>query len=158
MLVECPECKQQISDQAESCPHCGLPIKSSVQKIRPAAQRKSHAGRSGCLITLGVLAVLGLIGSLLPKIQQSSSDAPENYGPSYIEWLREAEPKELTEGITPEQYKEAAALIRSNGYDCPTANLMERYAFSDGFTAYCKGGRYKSYLTNHGGKWSVTAP
>lgn len=27
MLIQCPECKQTISDQAESCPHCGYPMK-----------------------------------------------------------------------------------------------------------------------------------
>ena len=29
MLIECPECKKQISDQAKSCPHCGYPIKGN---------------------------------------------------------------------------------------------------------------------------------
>lgn len=24
-LIECPECKNQISDKAYACPHCGLP-------------------------------------------------------------------------------------------------------------------------------------
>ncbi len=24
-LIYCPECKKQISDKAEACPHCGLP-------------------------------------------------------------------------------------------------------------------------------------
>lgn len=26
-LITCPECKNQISDRAEKCPHCGLPSK-----------------------------------------------------------------------------------------------------------------------------------
>jgi len=25
-LIKCPECGKQISDQAESCPSCGLPM------------------------------------------------------------------------------------------------------------------------------------
>ena len=25
-LIPCPECKREISDRAESCPHCGCPI------------------------------------------------------------------------------------------------------------------------------------
>ena len=25
-LIECPECKKQVSDKATSCPHCGYPI------------------------------------------------------------------------------------------------------------------------------------
>lgn len=35
MLIACPECSQQISDQAVSCPHCGYPMKiSSVKRAR----------------------------------------------------------------------------------------------------------------------------
>ena len=26
-LINCPECKKEISDQTESCPHCGYPVK-----------------------------------------------------------------------------------------------------------------------------------
>ena len=25
-LVNCPECSGNVSDQAESCPHCGFPL------------------------------------------------------------------------------------------------------------------------------------
>ena len=25
-LIVCPECGKQVSDQAESCPHCGYPV------------------------------------------------------------------------------------------------------------------------------------
>jgi hypothetical protein len=30
-LVPCPECAQQISDEAYSCPHCGKPLRKQVQ-------------------------------------------------------------------------------------------------------------------------------
>ena len=26
MLIKCPECNKEISDKAESCPHCGFPL------------------------------------------------------------------------------------------------------------------------------------
>jgi ribosomal protein L7/L12 len=29
-LINCPECNREISDRAESCPHCGYPIQESV--------------------------------------------------------------------------------------------------------------------------------
>lgn len=157
MLIECSECKRQMSDQADSCPHCGHPHKSSAQKIPPSAQPKRHAGRRGWLIALGMLVLLVVIGALLP-VGRSSGNAPRNYGPSYIKWLRGLVPNSVTDGITPQQYDAAGAIIRLNGYDCPTVDLMERYVFSDGFTAYCKGGRYEFDLTNNGGKWSVTVP
>jgi len=27
MLIKCPECKKDMSDKAEKCPHCGYPLK-----------------------------------------------------------------------------------------------------------------------------------
>src|SRR5262249_23696509 len=77
---------------------------------------------------------------------------------SYIEELRESAGPKLTEGITPKQYEAAAAMIRFHGFDCPRAELMVRYAFNEGFSVYCDGGRYRFELENHGGQWSVTPP
>ena len=32
-LIKCPECKKQVSDSAETCPHCGYKLKeTSVEK------------------------------------------------------------------------------------------------------------------------------
>lgn len=36
-LIECPECRREISSEAISCPHCGYPLK----KIRDASQNDS---------------------------------------------------------------------------------------------------------------------
>ena len=35
MLITCPECRNQVSDKATACPHCGYPIKQSTVKRRP---------------------------------------------------------------------------------------------------------------------------
>ncbi len=32
-LIVCPECKAKISEYAESCPHCGCPMKVIVKLI-----------------------------------------------------------------------------------------------------------------------------
>ena len=32
-LVECAECKKEISDQATSCVHCGVPLEPKKQEI-----------------------------------------------------------------------------------------------------------------------------
>lgn len=32
-LIKCPECKKKISDQCESCPNCGYPIKANSEAI-----------------------------------------------------------------------------------------------------------------------------
>ena len=26
-LIKCPECKKEVSDKAEVCPHCGYPLR-----------------------------------------------------------------------------------------------------------------------------------
>jgi predicted amidophosphoribosyltransferase len=35
-LVACPECQSQVSDQAESCPRCGYPLKREREATKPA--------------------------------------------------------------------------------------------------------------------------
>lgn len=35
MLIECPECKQKISDKAFMCPHCGLPLNQPANITTP---------------------------------------------------------------------------------------------------------------------------
>lgn len=31
-LIKCPECSREVSEQANSCPHCGFPIKKQSHK------------------------------------------------------------------------------------------------------------------------------
>lgn len=34
-LIKCPECKKQISETVENCPHCGYPISlGEIKKIK----------------------------------------------------------------------------------------------------------------------------
>jgi len=37
VLIDCPECKKQVSDQAQTCPHCGVTLKV-IAKPKEAAQ------------------------------------------------------------------------------------------------------------------------
>ena len=39
-MIYCPECKKQISDKAEACPHCGLPRKYFADQ-EPAKENTS---------------------------------------------------------------------------------------------------------------------
>ncbi|MCJ7837482.1 zinc ribbon domain-containing protein [Cuneatibacter sp. NSJ-177] len=32
-LIQCPECKEEISDHAKKCPHCGYPIKKTSRNL-----------------------------------------------------------------------------------------------------------------------------
>jgi RNA polymerase subunit RPABC4/transcription elongation factor Spt4 len=48
-LISCPECAQQLSDRAPTCPHCGCPIAAPVsvsQTARPPSGRKCEHCKS----------------------------------------------------------------------------------------------------------------
>jgi len=73
MLIECPECHQQISDEAVSCPHCGKVMKAQpspsqeffdtwrnqpeVKKIRKA----QGCYNVGMLILTIIIVLVGLL-------------------------------------------------------------------------------------------------
>jgi len=42
MLIKCPECGEQISDQAEACPHCGAPTTNNARPRPEAVQTSSR--------------------------------------------------------------------------------------------------------------------
>jgi RNA polymerase subunit RPABC4/transcription elongation factor Spt4 len=77
MLIQCPECKQQISDQAASCPKCGRPltaadretVRVTARKVAETAQRRSR----GWVIVVLVLAAAGILSCLIPH--RTSQDA-----------------------------------------------------------------------------------
>lgn len=39
MIINCPECDNQISDKAVACPHCGMPMKSDSSNLISRKQR-----------------------------------------------------------------------------------------------------------------------
>lgn len=39
-LIKCPECELQVSDKALSCPHCGYPLKGSVEPKRRSTPKR----------------------------------------------------------------------------------------------------------------------
>lgn len=66
-LIQCPECKKDISDMARACPHCGYPIpikpppKMSQEQTRSARERiffKSE-WRVPRLIVDGISIIMG---------------------------------------------------------------------------------------------------
>ena len=65
MLISCPECGKQISDQAASCPHCGRPMRRAAptayapRSAGQAAKRKE--GPRPFLIFLLIMGVIMLV-------------------------------------------------------------------------------------------------
>lgn len=58
-LISCPECRREISDQVQSCPHCGYPLQSDPA---PSPKRKSLVNK---ILLFAALAVILAAGSLL---------------------------------------------------------------------------------------------
>lgn len=41
MLIECPECKNPVSDQAPACPKCGIAVPKSGRRVPIGSRRKA---------------------------------------------------------------------------------------------------------------------
>lgn len=59
-LIKCPECEGKVSDQAMACPHCGCPISSCQQPVRPpSVQRPKPPSRMRLPNGFGSISYLG---------------------------------------------------------------------------------------------------
>lgn len=63
-LISCPECKSQISDQAESCPHCGVPREKQAQ---PGLRRVALLFAVALWICVGLTVVFGQVRTHPPR-------------------------------------------------------------------------------------------
>ena len=63
MMIECPECKKQISDTAKSCPDCGCDVKLKLaqkkQEQKPAPKKwEEMSPNARGLAILGIIALV----------------------------------------------------------------------------------------------------
>lgn len=57
-LVKCSECQKEISDKAESCPHCGNPINAISQKVEVVeVERTSKKWKKKSLWGVGFIII-----------------------------------------------------------------------------------------------------
>ena len=69
-MIQCPECQRQVSDQAQSCPGCGHPLKAAQPVSRAGGVAQTVAPVVGkvastYLIVLGVVAAVLFLGFFL---------------------------------------------------------------------------------------------
>lgn len=61
-MIECRECKKLISDQAESCPHCGCPAKGTSNVFMNEKSKEFKLGSamilSGAVIVFIALSIM----------------------------------------------------------------------------------------------------
>ena len=62
-LIQCSECGQQISDKAEFCPHCGLPMKPKT--TRQFRILTGSISENNFAIWLKVIAAITLVGGVI---------------------------------------------------------------------------------------------
>lgn len=73
-LINCPECKKQISDSAEACPKCGFKFTPESMSTEKEKQKKaSKAAGFGCL---AIVLVFFLIIFASPK-QPAAPEIPK---------------------------------------------------------------------------------
>ncbi|MBM3859287.1 MAG: hypothetical protein FJ395_06520 [Verrucomicrobia bacterium] len=59
-MIQCPECKKQVSNEADKCPNCGIPIKRGLLG-KAGTERVINVG---CLVILLVLVAIGILTCL----------------------------------------------------------------------------------------------
>lgn len=68
-LIECPDCRKQVSDAAPACPGCGRPINAAARDPREIEQTGKHYKRAQ------ILAVLFFCFGLFLTISGVNQDA-----------------------------------------------------------------------------------
>lgn len=87
-LIKCPECRQDISDKATSCPSCGFPLEAS----RHVPRGEFNWPRTLRTLALWALLILGSI-ALVQFAGSRRQDAPEI---SYSAFARELDQSNVT--------------------------------------------------------------
>jgi hypothetical protein len=80
-LIQCPECKQSVSDLAPTCPNCGRPI-AAPRAISPPPPRKTSCLTMGCAVLAG-LFLLGFITNLFTDGSASRSSSEPSTSTSF---------------------------------------------------------------------------
>lgn len=74
-LIQCPECKHQVSDQAKACPNCGFGLQTN-QIVDPLTPSSSSSPKKwGCLQILLVIVVLGFVIQLCESDDSNSKNS-----------------------------------------------------------------------------------
>ena len=84
-LIQCPECKKEISDSAPSCPNCGVPIsqgsESNMRMCKKCKRETIHSAPKTAhiihfiltIVTAGFWAIIWLIVALNNKTKAKCS-------------------------------------------------------------------------------------
>jgi hypothetical protein len=63
MLTECDECGKQVSDKANSCPHCGVPLREADNQVLSYLETRAKYG-----IRISTIATIVGAALFLPAV------------------------------------------------------------------------------------------
>jgi hypothetical protein len=63
-LIKCPACSKEVSDQADTCPACGQPIRRGFLG-RAGTERTFNVGCLIVVLVIGALVVLAMCSTLV---------------------------------------------------------------------------------------------
>jgi hypothetical protein len=101
-LINCPECGKQISDKAENCIHCGLPLhSSSSQNLNSpvSVERKTLAKKKNRSFVFALIAIFLWAGTFTVLLLRSGAlaHAPQNQQPQTQEQPTQSTPATTTD-------------------------------------------------------------
>lgn len=92
-LIFCVECRQEVSDKARRCPHCGAPIAASTVSWVPAASGSRRAG--GAMRVATVVLFIAVLGAGWWIWQATTSDKKAPFSAGFTAAFRE--PRKIAE-------------------------------------------------------------
>lgn len=123
-LIECPECKKQVSDHAVSCPKCGYPIQKELNKeIKKATQTKQPSFDKYLWVT-GIIVAVVCIFIFTASGQKKSGHATQYSYTSSPSYTYSYTPKTGNEGAL----EKAKSYLNSSAFSYE--GLVEQLEFS----------------------------
>lgn len=115
-IIKCPECGQQMSDNAKTCPHCGYQYKKEKQKAYRKQIYKSKPFIAFALILLGAMTTISVI--VFQDYQRKAENERQRFE------------RELNESIKDSQYpwRQWQNFDLNSLSDKETAKRMLRYS------------------------------
>lgn len=81
-LITCPECKKEVSNQADMCPHCGYSfVKEAKKRQEDKKKRRKRKIWIWCLVGFGLFAIIGSINPNKDTNKQPSQKPVETKQP-----------------------------------------------------------------------------
>ena len=132
-MIQCPECKNEISDQAEACPKCGYALKKQAEPNEQPADKRKKFDYKHLIIGLAVLVV----GFFMLNQARSNSESTTSGTPSSAQPTASG----TQPGTTPSATPSAATPATKSGYVVYSdANLGLQYEIPANYKTFAEKG------------------